>query len=206
MREAIMDHQWSSVVISGHQWSSVVISGHQWSSEVISGSPAASRGEPWLPQPSVKQSVVISGHQWSSSGEPWLPQPSVPPPLRAPPQRLDTTLRAPCPSASTRRAPHDSCVPPDARGCERLGEVVRQLVRPSEFIARGRWCVHQRSSVAISGDKWQSEALGGTRRHSMAISGTQRHSEALSGTQWHSVALSGTQQAPCSRARCVQLR
>jgi hypothetical protein len=51
MREAIMDHQWSSVVISGHQWSS----------EVISGSPAASRGEPWLPQP------------------------SVPPPLRAPP-------------------------------------------------------------------------------------------------------------------------
>jgi hypothetical protein len=53
-----------------------------------------------------------------------------------------------------------------ARGCERLREVVRQLVRPSEVIARGRWCVHQRSSVAISGNTWQYVAIGGTRRHS----------------------------------------
>jgi hypothetical protein len=43
MREAIMDHHWSSLVIIGHQWSSMGIIGHQWSSS----------GEPWLPQPSV---------------------------------------------------------------------------------------------------------------------------------------------------------
>jgi len=45
MREAIMDHQWSSVVISGHQWSSVVIRGHQWIASCIKRRTLASTAE-----------------------------------------------------------------------------------------------------------------------------------------------------------------
>ena len=59
MREAIMDHQWSSVVIRGHQWIAScikrrtlastaereAISGHQWSSVVIKRRTLASTAE-----------------------------------------------------------------------------------------------------------------------------------------------------------------
>ena len=56
--------------------------------------------------------------------------------------RVEELQGAPCPSASTRRAPHDSCVPPDARGrwCVKWyvhprGHRQRAVVRPSEDIS-----------------------------------------------------------------------